>query len=429
MIKFFVKRPITTIMFISLFVVMGLVSFFNLNVEKMPKVDFPLVTATFVYPGAAPEEMESLVINKVEDALSQLSEVKKIRSQCYENFAYVFVEFLLSADVNTKFIEVKDKVDSLLNTFPANMKKPIVQKFDPFVSPVIDLVLTSDSLNDIQLYDIADNVLKEKLLALKGVASVDVIGGKERQINVKLDPMLMKEHYIALEDVSRMIQAKNLNIPSGEIQNSLSSFNLKFVGEYEDLDQLRNTPLMTRNGEIIPLSAIASIEDGYKKVETVARYNGKTAIALSVKKSSDSNALKVAGEIKAKMKKFQASIPGDATLDIASDDTVFIARENHHTEFDILIGILLTIAILFLFTGNFRLTFIALVTIPLSIISACFLMDSFGFSINFLTLLAIASSIGTLISNTIVVVESFWMHLNKGKNSFDAAVEGTKSVA
>lgn len=428
MIEFFVKRPITTIMFLSLFAVLGIVSYFNLNIEKSPKIEFPLVTVAVVYPGATPQEMESLVVEKVENALSELSEVKKIRSQSFENFSYIFVEFLLSADVNIKFIEVKDKIDSLLNKFPSNVLKPVVQKFDPFVQPVLDLVLTSDILDEKQLYEIADQSLKDRFLAIQGVANVDLVGGKQRQINVKLDPMLMKEHYISVEDISRMIQTKNMNMPGGEIENSKMTFNLKFIGEYDSLDSLASTPLITRNGEIIPLSAIAVIEDGYKKTEKIARFNGQNAIALSIKKSSDSNSVKIAQQIKRKIPQITATLPEHVSLDIATDNTTIIEQSNFQTEVDILIGMLLTVVILFLFTGNLRLTIIASLTIPLSIISALFLMDIFDFSINFLTLLAIASSLGTLISNTIVIVESFWLQLKLGKNSYDAAIDGTKDV-
>ncbi|MBN1914683.1 MAG: efflux RND transporter permease subunit [Parachlamydiales bacterium] len=428
MIEFFVKRPVTTIMFVSLLVILGIVSFFNLNLDKQPKVEFPLITISFVYPGASPAEMESLVINKVEDAVSELSEVKKIRSQSYENFGLVLVQFLLSADSNTKFIEVKDKIDALANKFPKGMQKPIVQKFDPFVQPVMEMALTSSSLDEKALYDYADKTLKDRLLAIKDVASVEIIGGQERQINVRLDPMLMKEHYISTEDVLGMMQTQNMNIPSGEIENTLASYNVKFVGEFESMEDIAKVSLITRNGEIVPLSSIATIEDGYKKIEKVARLNGKNALILSVKKSSDSNAVNIGRQIQRKMKDFTASLPTDTSLDIVTDNTKVIIRENINTEMDILIGIVLTVVILFLFTGNVRLTFIASLIIPISIIATFFLMDAFDFTINFLTLLALASALGTLISNAIVIIDSFWLHLKQGKNSFDAAIQGTKEV-
>ncbi len=428
MIEYFIKRPVTTIMFVSVFVVLGIFSFFNLKLDKQPKVDFPFVVVSLVYPGSTPLEMETSVINKIEDALSELSEVKKIRSHSYENAGFVMIEFLLSSDTNTKLIEVKEKVDSLLNQLPDGMKKPVVAKFDPFVESIVDLALSSETLSKKELYELADTTLKEQTLAIKGVANIELFGGEKRQINLSLDPMLMREHYVALEDVIGQIKLKNKNIPGGVLESGDKSFNVRFVSEFESLEDIGNMLLTTRNGDTIPLHAIATIEDGIKKVDKIARYNGKNVVGIAIKKASDSNAVDIAKEIKAKFSQLQAALPSSTTLEIANDTTQVIVSENNNTLVTILEGILLTVAILYLFTGSFRLTFISGITIPISIVSAFFLMDLSKFSINFLTLLAIATSLGTLVANTIVIIENFWKHLKEGKNAFDAALHGTKEV-
>lgn len=193
MIEFFVKRPVTTIMFICVFVVLGFVAYANLPIEKTPKIDFPIITISVTYPGATPLDVETLVVNKIEDAVSEVSEIKKIRSQSYESFGYIYVEFLLSADVNVKSIEIKDKVEAILNDLPDDIEKPIIEKYDPLMTPVMDLVLSSDIHDGRTLYEYADKILKDKFSSIEGVARVDIYGGKERQINVRLDPVLMKE--------------------------------------------------------------------------------------------------------------------------------------------------------------------------------------------------------------------------------------------
>jgi HAE1 family hydrophobic/amphiphilic exporter-1 len=428
MIEFFIKRPVTTIMFVSVFVVLGIFSFFNLKMEKQPKIDFPIVTVSLVYPGATPHEIETSIINKVEDAISEISEVKKIRSAAYDNFGYVFIEFLLSADVNTKLIETKDKVDKILNSLPEAMKKPVVAKFDPFLEPIIDLALYSDILSEKELYELADSMVKDQVLAIKGVANVEIFGGQKRQINISLDPTLMREHYVALDDVLLTLKMKNRNIPGGLLEKGDKSFNLRFIGAFERLEEIEDTIITTRNGESIPLKKVATIKDSIQKVEKIARYNGKNVVGISVKKASDSNAIDIAKEIKKTLPALLSSLPEKTALEIASDTTTVIVNENHNTLITILEGILLTIAILYLFTGSFRLTFVAAITIPISIISALFLMDLSKFSINFLTLLAIATSIGTLVANTIVIIENFWKHIGEGKDAFNAAVHGTKEV-
>lgn len=428
MIEFFIKRPVTTIMLVLVFVVLGICSFFNLKIEKSPKIDFPFATVSFVYPGATPIEIETLITNKIEDAVSELSEVKKIRSQSYDNFGYVFIEFLLSSDINTKVIELKDKVDSLLNILPEGMKKPIVAKFDPFTESILNLALSSESLSERDLYDLANTSLKDQILAIKGVANIEIFGGQQKQINVSLDPMLMRQHYVALEDVLAIMKMKNKNIPGGSLQNADRSFNLRFMGEFENIEDIANTLITTRNGDSITLKDIATIEDGVKKVEKIARFNGKNVVGISVKKSSDSNAVDIAKEMAKKFTVFQSSLGNKAKLELVNDTTKLIIQENNNTIVAIIEGMLLTIAILYLFTGSFRLTFISSIVIPISIVSTFFLMDFSKFSINFLTLLAIATSIGTLIANTIVIIENFWKHLSLGEPPFEAAVKGTKEV-
>jgi hydrophobic/amphiphilic exporter-1 (mainly G- bacteria), HAE1 family len=428
MIEFFIKRPVTTIMFVSVFVVLGIFSFFNLKLDKQPKVDFPIVTVSLIYPGATPLEVESSITNKMEDALSEISEIKKIRSYSNENYGYIFIEFLLTSDINTKLIETKDKVDSLLNLLPEGMKKPIVAKFDPFLESVVDLAIWSKTLTNKELFELADTVLKDQILAIKGVANVDIFGGEKRQINISVNPMLLKEHYVALEDVLATLKMKNKNLPLGLLENGEKSFNLRFMGEFESLQEIEEMLVLSRNGESIPLKTIATIEDGIKKIDKIARYNGKDVVGISVKKASDSNSVDISNEISKKFSQLLLSLPENTSLEIANDTTKVIVAENHNTLLTIVEGIFLTVAILYLFTGSIPLTFISAITIPLSIVSAFFPMDLSHFSINFLTLLAIATSIGTLVANAIVIIENFWKHLKSGKKAFDAAVEGTKEV-
>lgn len=428
MIEFFIKRPVTTLMFVFVFVILGIFSFFNLKIEKQPKIDFPFATVSFVYPGATPVEIETLITNKIEDAVSELSEVKKIRSHSYDNFGYVFVEFQLSSDINTKVIELKDKVDSLLNNLPEGMKKPIVAKFDPFTEAVVNLALSSETLSSKDLFEIADTTLKDQILSIKGVANLEIFGGEKRQINVSLDPMLMRKHYVALEDVLGVMKMKNKNIPGGTLENGDKTFNLRFIGEYENLQDIENTLITTRNGDSIPLKEIAIVEDGIKKIEKMARFNSKSVIGISVKKASDSNAVDIAKQVVGKLAAIQAALPNDAKLELVNDTTKLIVNENNNTIVAILEGMLLTIAILYLFTGSFKLTFVSSIIIPISIVSTFFLMDFSKFSINFLTLLAIATSIGTLIANTIVIIENFWKHLSLGEDPYTSAVKGTKEV-
>lgn len=428
MIAFFVKRPVTTIMFVLLFVVLGIVSFFNLYTEETPKVEFPIVTITTLYPGATPQEVETLVVNKIEDAVSELSEIKKIRSQSYENSGFVFVEFLLSADVNIKFIEVKDKVEAILNDLPADIEKPVIEKFDPLISPVMELVLYSDTVDEITLFEFVDKKFKDNFSSISGVANVEVYGGKERQINITLDPNIMMEKYITILDVVSAINKKNMNIPGGLLEEKLNSLSMRFVGEYLDVSQIAKTEIISRDGRKFLLEEIALVEDSFKKIDSIARFKGKSCVGISLNKVSDGNAVNIAKEVKQRMEEFRSYIPKDSFLEIASDNTEFIVSETWDTEVNIFIGIGLTVLVLLLFTGNFWTTLISFLVIPSSIISCMFLADLSGFTINMMTLLGIATCLGTLIANAIVIIESVLAHMDKGKDSVTAAIDGTKEV-
>ena len=429
MIELFVKRPAMTVMLVLVFVVLGIVSFFNLNVERYPKVSFPLVSIKAIYPGASPSEIESQIVKKIEDATAEISEIKKIQTTVFENFALIMIEFDITADVNIKAIEVKDKVEAIANELPSGAKKPEIAKFDPLVQPILDLVLTSSDSSEIDLYEYADKSLRNQLTTIEGVASVDLIGGRARQINIRLDRQLMKKYFISINEILESLTTKNLNIPGGAIEGDASTVNVRFVGEFETVQDISNLIVVSREGMNFKLSDIATVEDGARKIETISRYNSKNVVGLAIKKLSDGDAVTIAKKVKDTLGKIKKSLPSDMSLVIARDTTKSIISENNDTIVNIIIGLILTVIILFLFLGNIKTTIVASIVIPTSLISAFFLMDFSKFSINMLTLLAVATSLGTLIANALVVIENIMQHLDKDEDPVTAAVNGTKEVA
>ncbi|MDD5440636.1 MAG: efflux RND transporter permease subunit [Candidatus Omnitrophica bacterium] len=429
MIEFFVKRPVTTIMFVSVFLVLGIVSMFNLKVQKEPDIDFPIVTVTIDYPGATPLEVETLVIDKVEDAVSELSEIKKIKSYSYDNFGYVSIEFLMSSDVNIKFIEVKDKVEAIRNDLPDDIEQPVIEKYDPLLEPVMDLILWSDTLDSRDLYEFADKTLKDKFSSVDGVANVDLYGGKKRQINVILDPGLMQGHYITILDVINDIDVKNKNIPGGLLEKGDTSLSLRYLGEFQDPEEVGELLLTSRDGSRFKLKEIGAISDSFKKIETIAHFDGKDVVGMSINKVSDGNAVDISKAIRKRLPEFRKVLPKGMNLDVATDTTDFIIDETNQTYINIILGIVFTILILYFFTGHINLTFISTIVIPTSLISALFLMDSFGQTINSLSLLGIATVLGTLIASAIVIIENVLKHMEHKETAVQAAIDGTKEVA
>ncbi|MFH1379594.1 MAG: efflux RND transporter permease subunit [bacterium] len=293
MIELFVKRPAMTVMFVMVFVVLGIVSYSNLIIERTPKIDFPIVSIKTFYNGASPVEIETQIIKKIEDAIAEISQIKKINSIANENFGLTMIEFKIDADINIKLIEVKDKVEAIINDLPREADKPVISKFDPLIQPIVDLVLVSDTADERTLYEYADKKLRNKLSVIEGVASVDIYGGKHRQINVKLDHMLMQKYYISISDVIKAVDQLNVNVPGGSVEKDEHKSTFRLVGEFENVDELAHMVIVSGEGETLTLSDIGTVEDSFKKVETYSRYNGKHVVGLSLKKLSDGDAVAI----------------------------------------------------------------------------------------------------------------------------------------
>lgn len=430
MLKFFVSRPITTLMFVLFWVVLGLVSFPKMNIERTPSLDFPMVTATFVYPGAEPAEIESQVIKKAEDAISEVAGLKKITSQAFENGGYVMAEFNLGVNVNDKASEVKTKIDALASEFPDDLKQPVVEKLNPLQESVVDIVLRGADARDLEEY--VDNTLATKITAINGVASVSVFGGRERAVRIQMDPDQMAARGVTIMDIVSALGNKNLNVPGGKIESGTASSNVRFIGEFATVDEIENLQIVTMEGQKFKVSDVATVVDAARDVETGARYNGQDVVVASVVKASDGNAIKISNALREKLPDFQADMQArfpNAEMQIVSDSSISIADETYSTIWGIVLGIIFTILVLLAFTRNWRSTIIAGAVIPASLIAGFFFMDANGFTINAMTLLAYSSALGTLVSNAIILIESALQEMHKGKNPENAAIDGTKKVA
>ncbi len=430
MLKFFVRRPITTIMFVLFWVVLGFYSFPNMNVERTPSIDFPMVTATFIYPGAAPAELESQVIKKAEDAMSEVAELKSIKSYVYENSGMVMAEFNLGVNVNDKSTEIKTKLDALMSEFPTDMEQPIVEKLNPLQESVLDIVLRGGDAREMEEY--VDNVLSNKITAINGVASVSVFGGRQRAIRVQLNPDQMAARGVTIMDVVSAMGSHNLNVPGGKIETTQNSSNVRFIGEFASVEEIANLHMTTVEGQNFKLSDIATVSDAALDIENGARYNGEDVVIASVVKSSDGNAIKISNTIRDRMPSLTADLKSrfpNAEMMIVADSSTSISDETDGTINGIVLGVIFTVLVLLAFTRNWRSTIIAGVVIPASLIAGFFFMDFSNFTINAMTLLAYSSALGTLVSNAIILIESALQEMHAGKTPEDAAIDGTKKVA
>jgi len=430
MLKFFIRKPVTTIMFVLFFVILGLVSFPKMNIERSPSVDFPYVTVTFVYPGASSAEIESQVVKKAENAVSEVAGVKKITTQIFENSAYVISEFNLGVNVDDKANEVKAKIDGLANEFPSDLKQPVVAKLNPLQQAVLDIVIQGANAKDLEKY-VNDN-LSNKITAVRGVASVNTFGGLTRAVRIAMDPDLMAVRGVTVNDIVTAIATHNLNVPGGKIETDISSENVRFVGEFKNVKEISDLEITTVEGDNFKLSDVANINDATRDIEKGARYNGENVVILSVIKSSDGNAIKISNDLHKKLPDLQAQLQTvfpKASMQIVSDSSLTISKATSDTINGIILGVIFTIIVLLAFTRNWRSTIIAGVVIPASLLSGFFLMNGSGFTINTMTLLAYATALGTLVSNAIILIEAALVELQSGKTPEQAAEDGTRKVA
>ena len=430
MLKFFVRRPVTTIMFVLFWVVLGLYSWPKMNIERTPPLDFPMVTATFVYPGAAPAEIESQIVKKAEDAIAEVAGVKKITSQAFENGGFVMAEFNMGVNVYDKTTEVKAKIDALSSQFPTAMRQPVVERLNPLQQSVVDIVLRGADARELE--DYVTNVLSNKITAIPGVANVSVFGGRSRAVRVEMSPDQMSARGVTIMDIVTALGSKNLNMPGGKIERGTDSSNVRLIGEFASVSDIENLRITTMEGQNFKLSDVATVTDAARDIENGARYNGESVVVASVIKASDGNAIKVSRAVHKNLPRLtdemRTRFP-DAEMQIVSDTSTAVSDETSNTIRGIILGILFTVLTLLVFTRNWRSTIVAGVVIPASLIAGLFFVNAGGFSINAMTLLAYSSALGTLVSNAIILIESALAEMRAGASAQDAAVNGTKKVA
>ncbi len=423
-----IKRPVLMTMVIMGFVVLGLFSYKRLVIDLFPKVEFPIVTVTTIYPGASSSEIETQVTEKIEDAVSTISNVKKIESICQENLSQIIIEFEIGVNVDLAAIEVKDKVDAIRRDLPDDAEDPSIIKFDVNAIPIIDLAVSSPRPLE-EVYKLTDDVIREELTRIDGVASIDIVGGREREIQIALDRLKLEAYGLSVLDVVRSIASENLSLPSGRITEDRKEYTVRLLGEFKHWTDFQYLEIETKDKGTIALGRLGRIQDGFEEVRDAARLNGKNAVGVTIQKRSDANTVLASAGIKETIAKLQQTLPDDVEIRIARDRALFIEDSVKDVLQNIVIGILLTAALLYLFLHNIRATIIAAVAMPASIIPTFLLIDFAGFTINIMTLMALGVSIGVLVTNALVVLENIMRHLQLGETPEDAAEIGTREIS
>jgi hydrophobic/amphiphilic exporter-1 (mainly G- bacteria), HAE1 family len=423
-----VKRPVfATVLILSLTVV-GAFSFTKLGVDRFPKIDFPTIVITTVQPGAAPEQIETEITDKIEEAVNTISGIDELRSVSSEGISQVMIGFLLDKDTDVAAQEVRDKVNGVLPQLPKTIQQPRVDRFDPDAAPVLSLALTANKpVRDMTEY--ADKVLRRQLESVNGVGQVLVLGGRQRQINVWLDADRLRGHNLTVNDVARALQSQNIEIPGGRVDQGPQSVTLRTRGRIQTIAEFNDIVIREQNGHPIRVSEVARVEDGEAEPATIANVNGVGTVLLQVRRQSGTNTVEVVNEVKARLKEVGRTLPAGYNLRIVRDTSEFIEAAIHNVEEHLLVGSLLAALVVLLFLNNLRSTIIAAIAIPTSIIATFGLIWYMGFTLNLMTMLALTLSVGIVIDDAIVVLENIYRFIEeKHDDQFHAAVEATQEI-
>lgn len=432
--KISVNRPVMIIMIFMVFIVFGIMAYLQLPLNMMPEMKIPYISISTVYPGAGPKEVETQISKKIEDAVATVSQIDYIDSYSMDNVGICVIKFKMGKDVNIANQEVKDKIDAIITQFPVDAERPVVQKVDINAFPFMNIVLTGN-IDGRALYDIADNKLKDRFSQIEGVANVELNGGNKRQINVIFKDRTVIENSISLAQMSQILAMQNMDMPAGQFDKGTQEYSVRLKGEYQDIDELRNAEIPTAFGPK-KLGQIAEVEDSYETVRQRAVYfnvpkmqKESNVVRLSLVKSSDGNVVKIAEQVQKELPQIQKELPKGVELTLIRDDSSFIKASVNDTMSNILIGILLTGLILFLFLHDLRSTLIVAIAMPISIISTFMFIKALGFTMNVMTLMALSTSVGVLVTNSVVVLENIFRHKELGNSNFEAAQIGTSEIA
>ena len=423
-----VRRPVFASVLVLTLLVIGAVGYGRLGVDKFPDVDFPMVLITTELPGAAPEEVESEVTDKIEAAVNTVGGIDTLTSVSSEGMSMVQVMFVLEKDGDIAAQEVRDRIDTVLADLPEDAETPQVGKVDPDAAPVL-LVAVRSQAPVREVTEVADTTVRDRLESVSGVGQVRLIGGRKRQINVRIDPLAMRAAGVTAIEVERAVATQNSMMPAGRIESGPTQSTLRIQGRVTEPAELGDVVVAQRGEHLVRLRDVAAIEDGAEEVEDAALKDGIPAVVLAIRKQSGANTVAVVDSLRQAISTIQPILPQGYTLEVVRDNSETIRTSTHAVLEHLVVGAVLAAVIVLVFLGSLRSTLIAAIAIPVSIVGTFALMAGAGFTLNILTLLALALAVGIVIDDAIVVLENIhrWVE-EKGLRPFPAAILATREI-
>ncbi len=431
-----IQNPVMAVMVMLAFVVLGLFSYQRLAVDQFPNVDFPTVVVQIDYPGASPEIVEAEVTKKIEEAVNTVAGINALTSRSYEGSAVVIVEFNLDIDGRKAAEDVREKVALIRPLLRDEVKEPRISRFDPQSVPIFNVALlpaegcaaTASCMSPQELSSVAEQLVRKRLENVRGVGSVALVGGVQRQIQIRLRPEAMQALGVSVEQLLAAVRSENQELPLGTLRSAQQERVVQLSARLRQPADFRDIVVARKGGVPIKLWQLAEVVDGPQEIESLALYNGQRTVLLAVQKSQGENTIAVVDGLNTALRDLQAQLPAGVRTEINRDNSRAIRVSVANVQRTLIEGAALTVLIVFLFLNSWRSTVITGLTLPIALIGTFLFMYVFGFTINNITMMALSLCVGLLIDDAIVVRENIVRHVQMGASPRQAALDGTEEI-
>ncbi|WDV46054.1 efflux RND transporter permease subunit [Clostridiaceae bacterium M8S5] len=424
--KFAVKRPVTVVMIILIAVLLGVVSLTKLPIDLLPEIQVPVTVVVTNYTGVGPQEIEKLITKPIEESLMTMNNIKQVTSISNEGMSIVIAELDFGVDMDFLTLEMREKIDQIKSFLPEDSDEPMVMKIDPNAMAIMQVSLYgSKDLTYLQRF--AHEVIKPRLERIEGVASVNITGGNTKQVEVVLDKSKIEGYGLSQDYIAGIISASNFNLPGGEVKKGSKKLIVRTIGEFTDINDIRDLPVPLKTGGVVNLKELADVDFANKHISTISRMNSTRSINLFLQKQSGTNTVSVANEINDELSNIKSEYK-NIKLEAVIDQSKYIKKSINEVVKDAIFGALLAIIILYIFLKNLRTTFIIGTSIPISIIVTFVLLYASDITLNLMTLGGLALGVGMLVDNAIVVLENIYRFRQEGFSRVESAIKGAKEV-
>ena len=423
-----IQRPVLATMMSLALVLFGAISLSRLPVRELPDIDPPIVNVTTVYPGANASVVETEITERLEEVINNVTGIKTLTSESREQVSNITIEFNLSRDIDIAAQDVRDRVSRVRGRLPENIDEPVISKQDSDARPIMWIGMSSDRFTPLEMTDLAEKQIKNRLQTVEGVSSI-FIGGEQRfAIRLWLDSEKMAAHQVTVLDVQRALTEQNVELPSGRVENWDREMTIQTQGELKTVAQFNQLVIRQDRDRFVRLRDIGYAAEGVENERTGARNNGKPCIFLGVVKQSKANSVSVSHGIRDQLELVRPTLPDGIEMVVNYDESNFVEDSIREVWFTLAFAFLLVVTVIYVFLHNFRATLVPAVALPVSIVASFAVMHLMGYSINILTLLALVLSIGIVVDDAIVVLENIHRHIEEGLSPFQAALKGMKEI-